>query len=111
MNVKISNSERKFVEESIGQGIRVDGRGSFDFRALVVETNVLAQANGSSRVRIGGTDILVGVKLETSDPQPTKPLEGMVHFSVELSPSASSDLTDSRDVEAFNAELTGLLHR
>lgn len=43
---------------------RSDGRHLLAFRSLDVETGVAAQANGSSRITLGGTEILCGIKAE-----------------------------------------------
>lgn len=43
---------------------RSDGRHLLAFRALEVETSVAAQANGSSQITLGGTEIFCGIKAE-----------------------------------------------
>ncbi|KAJ9476721.1 RNase_PH domain-containing protein [Pseudozyma hubeiensis] len=43
---------------------RSDGRHLLAFRALDVDTGVAAQANGSSRITLGGTEIFCGIKAE-----------------------------------------------
>lgn len=46
---------------------RIDGRTPLSYRAISLSTSVAPQANGSSRVRIGGNEIEVGAKLEVED--------------------------------------------
>lgn len=41
------------------------------------------QVNGSARLRIGNTDILVGVKVELDSPYPDSPYEGKLEFFVD----------------------------
>ncbi|ETS63708.1 hypothetical protein PaG_02014 [Moesziomyces aphidis] len=43
---------------------RSDGRHLLAFRPLQIDTSVAAQANGSSRITLGGTEIFCGIKAE-----------------------------------------------
>ncbi len=43
---------------------RSDGRHLLAFRSLDIETSVAAQANGSSQITLGGTEIFCGIKAE-----------------------------------------------
>lgn len=43
---------------------RSDGRHLLAFRSLQIDTSVAAQANGSSRITLGGTEIFCGIKAE-----------------------------------------------
>lgn len=43
----------------------------------------MPQTHGSSRLRIGNTDILVGVKVELDTPHADKPKEGKLEFFVD----------------------------
>lgn len=60
--LKISNNERKFLEDGISENMRNDGRGNLDYRPFIVETGILTQTNGSARLKIDNTDILVVTK-------------------------------------------------
>lgn len=59
----ISQHEVEYIVEGIQHGVRLDGRGRMDMRPVEVELGVVAQATGSARVRMGSTDVLVGVKV------------------------------------------------
>lgn len=59
----VSLPEIDFIEAGLKHGVRLDGRGSADFRPIEIEVGVIAQANGSSRCHLGGTDVIVGVKV------------------------------------------------
>lgn len=50
------------------------------FRKIEVEQDVIQTTNGSSRVRIGATEILVGVKAELEKPEIATPNEGKRNF-------------------------------
>lgn len=76
---------RKIAEE----GKRLDGRPFDQFRKISIETNVLKNAEGSARVRIGNTHVLVGVKMSVGEPFPDAPNEGVLMVNAELSPIAS----------------------
>lgn len=43
----------------------------------------MEQVNGSARVRLGNSDILVGVKMEIDTPFPDRPFEGKIEFFVD----------------------------
>ncbi|XP_034172588.2 exosome complex component Rrp42 isoform X2 [Osmia lignaria lignaria] len=49
----------------------------------------MPQTHGSSRLRIGNTDILVGVKVELDTPHADKPNEGKLEFFVDCSATAT----------------------
>lgn len=82
------------------------------FRAVSVETGLLPQANGSSRLRLttGGTDVLAAVKAEVSEPLPGHEKEGRLEVSVECWSSASPQF-EGRGAAEINAELTRTLSR
>ncbi|PWA60021.1 hypothetical protein CTI12_AA386640 [Artemisia annua] len=52
-----------FIQGGIAQDLRTNGRKRLTYRPFVVETAVIAQANGSARVKIGITEAIVSVKL------------------------------------------------
>ena len=63
-------------------GMRLDGRGCLDYREMVLETDVLDTANGSARVRLDCTDVLVTVMMELEAPAPDAPDCGKLIFAV-----------------------------
>ncbi|KAG8139366.1 putative Exosome complex component RRP42-like protein, partial [Naja naja] len=65
------------------EDLRVDGRGCEDYRCTEVETDVISNTSGSARVKLGHTDILVGVKAEMGTPKLEKPNEGCLEFFVD----------------------------
>ncbi|MEO3993791.1 MAG: exosome complex protein Rrp42 [Desulfurococcaceae archaeon TW002] len=73
----------------IKKGVRADGRGLEDFRELKIITNYLPKADGSALVKLGDTQVLVGVKLELGSPYPDTPEEGVLVVSAEFVPTAS----------------------
>ncbi|KAJ2998431.1 hypothetical protein HDV02_004546 [Globomyces sp. JEL0801] len=101
----ISPSETSFIKESVRQGIRIDGRSNHQSRPLKIETSIINQASGSSRVTLGSSDVLVGVKLQVLD----DPNEiGKIHCSVDCSPAAQlTKSTCSHYAQILNRSLNG----
>lgn len=62
-----SAAEIGYQLASLQKSFRIDGRTRSDFRNLSLNTSVSPQANGSASVNLGGSEIHVGVKLETED--------------------------------------------
>jgi exosome complex component RRP42 len=81
--LRLSKSESLYIEEGIKQDVRNDGRQKLDFRPFKLETKLIVQSNGSARVKLGNTDVLVGVKVELGEPAVDAPHLGMVDVKVE----------------------------
>ena len=72
--------------------IRLDGRKFTDYRKPIkVDVNVIKTAEGSARVIIGKTDIIIGVKAEVMEPYPDTPDEGSIMVGAELLPLSNPD--------------------
>ena len=61
--VRLSAEESAYIRQGFELGVRADGRGVFDFREVDILSDVVSQATGSARVRLGSTEVLVGVKV------------------------------------------------
>lgn len=85
----ISDIKRDHIHKLIAKGKRVDGRSWDEFREVSIETNFGENAEGSARVRLGNTDVLVGVKLNMGSPFSDTPDKGVLTTSAELIPMAS----------------------
>ncbi len=77
---------RKYLNE---EGRRFDGRKLEEFREIIVETGVSENAEGSARVKFGKTEVIVGVKLNVSEPYPDSPNKGNLITTAELLPLSS----------------------
>ncbi len=73
----ISTAERKFLVEGVELNVRSDGRGRQDYRTFTVETGVALQANGSARIKLDHTHVLVAVRLDLGPPALDSPDQGM----------------------------------
>lgn len=60
-------------------------------RHIQVSTGIVTSATGSAQVRLGSTDVIVGVKCELGPPDAARPNAGRVVLSVECSPLASPE--------------------
>jgi exosome complex component RRP42 len=83
--------EGQYALELIMKGKRMDERKFEDFREIKIEKNVVNKAEGSARVKIGETEVMVGVKLNTGKPFPDTPEEGILIVNAEFTPLASPD--------------------
>jgi exosome complex component RRP42 len=77
------------IKEYLEEGKRFDQRKPDEFRDISIETPVSGKAEGSARVRIGKTEVIVGVKLDVSEPYPDSPDEGKLMVTSELLPLSS----------------------
>lgn len=50
---------------------------------MEIETKLMPQTHGSARLRIGNTDVLVGIKVELDTPNLDTPHEGKLEFFVD----------------------------
>lgn len=80
---------RGYVKELLEKGVRIDGRKTDEYRDLTIEVNTLSQANGLARVKLGDTEVLVGVKFGVSEPYPDSPDQGTLITSADHPPMAS----------------------
>ncbi len=79
-----TNSEKKIKDNK-----RLDGRSLLDFRKINVETDVINKAQGSAHVRIGNTQVIVGVKLAIGEPYADSIGQGNLMCSAEFTPMSS----------------------
>ena len=87
----MNNGLRDHIIKLFEANTRLDGRKLTEYRPVKVEVDVTKTAEGSSRVKIGNTDVMVGVKLEVMEPYPDSPDEGSIMVGAELLPLSSPD--------------------
>ncbi len=78
------------IKEFLKEGKRFDGRELDEFREIYIETGVSKKAEGSARVRLGKTEVIVGVKMNIGEPYPDSPDEGNMMVTAELTPMSSN---------------------
>ncbi len=79
------------IRNSIDEGKRLDGRPMDKYRDISVEVDVVGSAHGSARVKMGDTEVIAGVKVETGTPFGDRPDEGVLMVGAEFVPLASAD--------------------
>ena len=87
----IATLKKDYIYSLMVKGKRQDGRGFKDFRDIKLETNIISKAEGSAKVTLGDTQVLVGVKLQTGTPFPDSQDEGVIITNLELNPIASPE--------------------
>jgi len=90
MSTLITRVRQKQIGQAIDAGKRLDGRGLVDYREMTIEEGLIERAEGSARIRLGKTDVLVGVKIATGEPFPDTPNDGVLTVNAELVPLASA---------------------
>jgi len=72
--------------------MRLDGRKPLEIRKpLKVEYGVVKTAEGSAKVTLGETEVIVGVKMELGEPYPDMPDEGTIIVGAELLPLSNPE--------------------
>jgi len=85
----VADLKRDHIAKLLDKGMRTDGRKFDELRPLKIETNFIGSAEGSARVRLGNTEVVVGVKLILGEPFPDTPNTGVLTTNAELIPMAS----------------------
>ena len=85
----MTNGIREHILKLFESETRLDGRKLIDYRPVKVEVDITNTAEGSSRVKIGATEVMVGVKVEVMEPYPDTPNEGSIMVGAELLPLSS----------------------
>ncbi|VVC71671.1 Exosome complex component Rrp42 [uncultured archaeon] len=102
--VEILDEVRKeFVKDLIKNNKRPGGRACSEYRKPVIERDVIPNAEGSAKVYLGKTQVLVGIKLAIGEPFADKPDEGVLSTNAELlqlaHPTFEAGPPDARSVE------------
>ncbi|MGA1821610.1 MAG: RNA-binding protein [Thermoplasmatota archaeon] len=106
----IANIKRAHIRKLAEEGSRSDGRKFDQMRPLRIETGIIGSYNGSSRVRLGGTEVMAGIFMDTSRPYPNNPNSCTMHTKMDLNPMASP-LFGRFDMEPDIIELSRVVDR
>lgn len=83
---------RNHIIGLLNANTRLDGRKPTEFREPVeLEYGVVKTAEGSARVKIGETEVIVGVKMDVGEPYPDTPNEGTIIVGAELLPMSNPE--------------------
>ena len=80
-----------YALELIQNGKRVDKREFTQFRDIEIKTDVINTAEGSAYVKLGGTQLIAGVKMNIGTPFADTPNEGTLSVNTEFTPLASPE--------------------
>lgn len=86
----LSSSEKEYIRLGVEADLRADGRKQLEFRPFNLDVDVVPQAAGSARLRLGRTEILVSIKTDIGRPELATPLFGNVLCSVDAASGAAA---------------------
>src|SRR3972149_2168089 len=89
MSSLITKVRQKQIGQTVDTGKRLDGRSLNEYREIKIEQGLIEKAEGSARILLGKTQVLVGVKVGTGEPFPDTPNEGVMTVNAELGPLAA----------------------
>ena len=85
----VENLRKKQMRESISAGKRLDERSLDETRPLQIEIDVIKKASGSAWVKLGKTQVIAGIKVETGEPFEGLENSGAMIITAEVLPIAS----------------------
>ncbi|XP_014666299.1 PREDICTED: exosome complex component RRP42-like [Priapulus caudatus] len=106
----LSEAEKMFIIHGVQDNLRVDGRSCDDYRHIELETDVVSSANGSARLKLSQTDVLVGVKADLTTPPTDNPDVGTLEFFVDCSANAAPTF-EGRGGEDLARDISSTLAR
>jgi len=84
----IPEIRRELIYKLAQRGCREDDRSLDLMREIKFQLKPIGTAEGSARLQLGKTDVLVGVKAQPGEPYPDKPDQGVLMTGCELKPMA-----------------------
>ncbi|HEX6560552.1 MAG TPA: exosome complex protein Rrp42 [Nitrososphaera sp.] len=88
-SIIVEHLRKQQMLDSMAKGKRIDGRAFDEQRPLEIEIDVIKKANGSARVRLGNSEVIAGVKVDTGEPFEGLENKGALIVSAEVLPTAS----------------------
>jgi exosome complex component RRP42 len=85
----VSELTRNHIHKLAAAGKRADGRAPDEYRPLTIEKGYVGSAEGSARIHLGKTEVLVGIKMDMGEPYADSPNKGVLVTAAELIPMAS----------------------
>ena len=106
----MSEIKKDHIHKLLAKGRRVDNRAWDEFRPITIQSGYIETAEGSARVKIGNTDVLVGVKMSIGEPFQDTPNKGVLSTNAELIPLASPNF-ESGPPDENSIELARVVDR
>lgn len=88
-SMEMSNLTKETLKRMFVENKRFDSRGLLEYRNFEISYDVSNKAEGSARVKMGKTEIVVGIKMNFGTPYPDSPEKGNLTVSGDLLPLAS----------------------
>lgn len=85
----VEHLRKQQMWDALARGKRLDGRDFNEQRPLEIELDVIKKANGSARVKLGDSEVVAGIKVETGEPFEGLENKGALIVSAEVLPTAS----------------------
>ncbi|MCS7121487.1 MAG: exosome complex protein Rrp42 [Archaeoglobaceae archaeon] len=85
----LSEIKKDYVLAKLKDGERIDGRKFDEFRKIEIHSGIIQKAEGSALVKLGNTQVVVGIKMQPGEPFPDTPDKGVIITNAELVPLAS----------------------
>jgi exosome complex component RRP42 len=80
------------IKKMAEDGERLDGRSMDEYRDIELKTDYIpTTAQGSAKVSIGDTQVIVGLSVEVEEPFPDQPEKGSIAVNAELAPMADRE--------------------
>lgn len=108
--METSELTKKRIADFLKENKRFDGRKALELRDLKIELGISNKAEGSARVKLGKTDIMVGVKMDVMAPYRDSPNEGVLSAGGELT-QMSSERIESGPPQFDSIEVGRLMDR
>jgi len=108
--MKTPKITKERIKKYLTEGKRFDGRKLDEFRNIEIETGISKNAEGSARVKLGKTEVIVGVKMATSEPYADSPDKGNMMVTSEFLP-LSSDRFELGPPKIESIELARVIDR
>lgn len=87
----VAEIKKEYLRGLAKRGKRISGREPCQCREMEMEVGIIETADGSARVRLGDTDVLVTVMAVPGDPLPETPDKGRIVVTCKLLGTASTD--------------------
>ena len=87
--IVIEQLRKRQMFDLIANGKRLDGRNLEDIRDLQIEVDIIKKADGSAKVRLGNSEVIAGIKVETGEPFEGLENKGALIVTAEVLPIAS----------------------
>lgn len=87
--VIVEQLRKQQMLEALSRGKRLDGRDFESYRNFEIEIGIIDKASGSAKVKLGNTEVIAGVKVETGEPFEGLENKGALIVTAEVLPIAS----------------------